>query len=161
MIRSPALTVLSVTLMAVTAFTQGCAGNGAIELGPKPAIYSGEKADQSQLVDDMRGWLKTLGPEEARSLQETGSIVFPYEELKRSDPVHAQMVEAYRKDAEARVAERMKARGELAPIFTVESVSFIRHQRDADGKPIRGSYEFRINLADGTLLTNPQLSDPL
>ncbi|UCC68601.1 MAG: hypothetical protein JSV79_01295 [Armatimonadota bacterium] len=161
MIRSSALTLLSVTLMAVTAFTQGCGGNSAIELGSKPAIYSGERADQSQLVDDMRAWLKTLGPEETKSLQETGRIVFPYEELRKSDPVRAQMIETYRKEAEARVAERMKARGELAPIFTVESVSFVRLERDARGRPIRGVYEFRINLADGGILSNPQLSDPL
>jgi hypothetical protein len=161
MMRSAMLTVFFVTVMAVAAFTAGCRDKSRIELGPKPAIYSGEKAHQSQLVDDMRAWLQTLGPEEAKALQEAGKIVFPYEELTESDPVHAQMIEAYRKEAEARVAERMEARGELAPIFTVESISFIRQQRDANGKPIRGVYEFRIDLADGGVLTNILLSDPL
>ncbi len=161
MIRSLAFAVLCVTLMATAVCTQGCRTNPGLELGPKPAIYSGEKAYQSQLVDDMRAWLQALGPEEEKTLEETGKIVFPYEELVESDPLHAQMIDAYRKEAEARVAKRMEARGKLAPIFTVESVSFIRHQRDADGKLIRGVYEFRIDLADGGIITNPLLSDPL
>ena len=161
MIRFAALAALSVTVMVAVAFTGGCGGERAIELGPKPAVYSGEKANQSQLVDDMRAWLRTLGPGEAKSLQETGRIVFLYEELQESDPVHAQIIEAYRAEAEARVAERMEARGELAPMFVVETISFIRQESDARDEPIRGVYELRIDLADGSVLTNIPLSDPL
>ena len=161
MIRSAAFGVLCVGVMVVAALTGGCGGNGAIEVGPKPAVYSGEKAHQSQLVDDMRAWLQTLSPEEAQSVRETGRIAFLYEELQESDPVHAQMIEAYREEAEARVAERMEARGELAPMFVVETISFIRQESDARDEPIRGVYELRIDLADGSVLTNIPLSDPL
>jgi hypothetical protein len=161
MMRSAALAVFSVSVMAVAVSTGGCGGESTIELGPKPASYSGEKAHQSQLVDDMRAWLQTLTPEQTDTLKDVGSITIAYEELRESDPVRAQMIEAYRAEAEARIAERMEAAGQPVPVFAVESVSFVRHERDASGRPIHGVYEFRFDLADGSVLTNVSLSDPL
>jgi hypothetical protein len=160
MSRCPAFVVLCVALPAAAALAHGCAGGDKLELGPKPAAYSGQMAGESQTVDDMRAWLQSLTPEQAKTLEETGEIVLRYADLKASDPTHAQIVAKYAKALEARLAQKMQARGMPAPLFSVETVSFVRVTHDARRRPARGAYEFRIEFADGSF-SNLQLSDPL
>jgi len=158
--HSPAFVVLCVTLTAAAVFVHGCAGGTKLELGPKPATYSSQMAGESQIVDDMRAWLQSFTPEQAQTLEETGEIVLHYADLKSSDPMHAQIIDKYAKGLEARLAQKMQARGMPAPLFSVETVSFIRVTRDARGRPARGAYEFRAEFADGSF-SNLILSDPL
>jgi hypothetical protein len=123
-----------------------------VALGPKPAIYSGQAADQSQSVDEMRAWLESLSGEDAGKLEEKGRVTFSYQDLKRSDPAHAQIVDRYVKKVEASLADAMRAQGMQAPHFDVQRVSFIRKAP--------GAYTFEIRWAPNGG-TEVALSDPL
>ncbi len=153
--RSRAVTVPSVPVLSIltgaAVLSHGCGGSG-VKLGPKPAIYSGQAADQSQSVDEMRAWLKSLSGEDAKTLEETGRISYPYQDLKRSDPAHTQVVDRYVRKLEAGLAEGMRAQGMQAPHLDVQRVSFIRQAR--------GAYQLEIRWAPNGG-TKVSLSDPL
>jgi len=144
----------------------GCAKKSAgpsVVLGPKPASYAGERAHESQMVDNMRAWLESLSRQDAETLRTTGQTVFGYEALRQSDPTHAQMVSQYTSDTEARarasgMIEKMRARGMAAPDFTIQSVSFAA-MRAPDGKPMPGAYKCSIEYGGG--VSNLILSEPL
>ncbi len=153
--RSRVLTVLSgalcASLMAAAVLTHGC-GGPSVELGPKPAIYSGQAADKSQIADEMRAWLESLSGGDAKKLEQTGRVTFPYQDLKTSDPAHAQIVDRYVKTVEASLAEGMRAQGMQAPHFDVQRVSFIRNGP--------GAYTLEIRWAPNGGTKVP-LSDPV
>jgi hypothetical protein len=157
---SRTLSVSVVALVAVAAvLTHGCGRSKAV-LAPKPAMYATESAAKNQMVDNMRAWLETLGPQEAKTLEKTGQVAFTYDGLKASDPEHAKMVDNYVKSLAATMRAKMQARGFPVPILTVQNVIFVRHARDARGQPAHGAYEFGIQFADGSIANLP-LSDPL
>ena len=155
--RCPALTVLSVVCCAISLaaalLTQGC-GGPKVELGPKPAMHSGfmSEADHSQSVDEMRAWLQSLSTDDAKKLQESGRVTFRYEDLKASDPVHAQVVDQYVGELEAGLAEGMQTQGRQAPHFAVQTVAFIRQGP--------GAYRLELRWAPNGG-TEVALSDPL
>jgi hypothetical protein len=129
--RRPGPAVLSAIFCAISlaaaVLTQGC-GGPTLELGPKPALQSGfmAEADYGESVDEMRAWLESLGSDDAKTLEETGSVTFPYQDLKASDPAHARVVDQYVRKLEASLAEGMRAQGTSAPHFDVQTVAFIR-----------------------------------
>lgn len=142
--RCPALTVLSAVFYAISLaaalLTQGC-GGPTVELGPKPAVQSGfmAEADHGESVDEMRAWLQSLSTKDASELQESGRVTFRYEDLKASDPAHAQVVDRYVGKLEASLAEGMRAQGMPAPHFDVQTVAFIRRAP--------GAYELELRWA--------------
>jgi hypothetical protein len=146
----PSVLVLSI-LFAAALLSHGCGGS-SVKLGPKPAIHSGQAVDQSQSVDEMRAWLESLSGEDAKKLEETGRVTFPYQDLKRSDPAHSQIVDRYVKTLAASLAEGMRAQGMQAPHFDVQRVSFIREAP--------GAYQLEIRWAPNGG-TKVALSDPL
>jgi hypothetical protein len=153
--RCGALSVVSAVvcsaLLSAAVLTYGC-GGPAVEIGPKPAAQPGQTADEGQIVDEMRAWLQSISVDDARKLEEAGRLNFRYQNLKTSDPEHAQIVDRYTKGLEAKLAEGMLAMGTPAPQFDVQRVSFIRQ---ADG-----AYQLEIRwLPNGG--TKVQLSDPL
>lgn len=165
MTRSHLPNLLGVGLLALSvALLGGCARKPAgVILGPKPAVYAGERAYESQIVDNIRTWLQSLNPQNAETLRQTGQVVFQYEQLKQSDPAHAQMVEEFTRMSEARIRqsggiEKLKARGFPAPDFTIQSVSFVAVP-SAQGKAAPGAYELTIRYRVG--FSNLTLSDPL
>jgi hypothetical protein len=147
--------LVSVLLAANAVAIAGCARKPALLLGPKPVTYATDSPSKGQMVDDMRAWLQSLGPQDARTLQETGQISFPYDKLKASDPAHAQMVGRYVADMQVRLAakaEKLKAKGLTVPELVPQTISF--------RMPSRGAYELVIEFQDGSF-SNLPLSSPL
>lgn len=151
--RCPAANVLCAIVLVAAALTLGC-GGPKVALGPKPAAQSGfmAEAEYGESVDEMRAWLESLGSDDARKLEETGSVTFPYQDLKASDRAHAEIVDRYVNKVEAGLAEAMRAQGMPAPQFDVQRVSFIREAR--------GAYQLEIRWAPNGG-TKVALSDPL
>jgi len=164
MLRPHILRILAVSLLLASGavLTPGC-GAEPPELGPKPAMYASESASKSQMADNMRAWLKTLKPRDAETLGTTGQIVFSREELRASDPLHAQMVDDYVRSLQAGITDEQRAKARAAgfqlPGLAPQSVSF-RRQCDRSGRALPGAYELVIELGGGNF-TNLPLSDPL
>jgi hypothetical protein len=142
--RRPAVAALSALFCAISlaaaVLTQGC-GGPTVELGPKPAVQSGfmPEAEYGESVDEMRAWLESLGSDDAKKLEETGSVTFPYQDLKASDRAHAEIVDRYVNKVEAGLGEAMRAQGMPAPQFAVQTVAFIRRAP--------GAYELELRWA--------------
>ena len=150
--RVPFAVVLATGVM----FAAGCSRNTGVALGPKPASYATANAAKQQFVDNMRAWLSNLGPSDAKTLANTGQVTFAFEELRSSDPAHAQMIEQYMNQLRSRSLAKAQAKGFVLPQISIQGASF-QAVHDAAGKAARGAYALVINLQNG--VANIPLSD--
>ncbi|UCH35989.1 MAG: hypothetical protein JSV65_06455 [Armatimonadota bacterium] len=142
--------------MVCSLLISGCGGKSestqaGIVLGPKPATYVSEPS-KNQMVDSGRAWLESLGEADVKALDETGELAFSFEALQKSDPAHAEMVEAYVNDMQARIAAKLEAKGLAPPMLTLRGISF--------RKQAPGAYEIGFRFADDSV-SNLILSEPL
>ncbi len=138
------MSVLLVTSLLIC----GCAGGtrSAVELGPKPSLRAAE-GWKSQAVDDLRAWLGNVTPQQADQLEQTGVLTTSYQEIKSSDPAHAQIVDTYVEGLRSSIAEKARAKGFTLPQSDPLNVSFVKSRT--------GGYEFDIEFTDGSTSSLP------
>ena len=146
---------LGCLLAANVTVMNGCSRK-QVGLGPKPAGRASQNAFRSEMVDNLRAWVASLSSRDVDTLEKSGRIVFSYEELKRADPAHAQMVDELASGLRIRMEQGYRARGLAFPqsaFRSIKAVSFVKGQR-------AGEFEFRIECQDGSSAAG-KVSEPL
>jgi len=155
----PAIVQVPVKAQPASAY----AHTAILDLGPKPTGRAAllVKTWMIPYQDDMRAWLETMSPRDAKTLRETGKIIFSYRELKASDPVHTGMVDKHVKDLRASATQEQEAaaRGERLPPETIAALA-MPYETVGFLKPGPGIYVFEIKFKGGSgndlLLSHPR-----
>jgi hypothetical protein len=84
--------VVVFTLLAATVIG-GCGQR--VKLGPMPPTFVLPDPNARQMASKMRTWLQNMEPSDAKTLNDTGHIVFSWEKLKASDPKRARIIDDY------------------------------------------------------------------
>jgi hypothetical protein len=108
-------TVLTLTtILFITAIAIHACLSGKVALGPIPTVQSDQPWGR-QIVVDMREWVQNFKPSDARKLNNTGKIVFSWEQLKASYPKQVGIIDDYEEQSRMSFVEVFEKMGKPVP----------------------------------------------
>ena len=132
-----------------------------VVLGPIPSEAYMPDPLTRQTAGDMRKWVQNFMPSDAKKLNNTGKVVFSWEELKASYPEQARIVDDYVKQIRINFVEAIKkqstpisnqASNRLAMHHTPDTVEIERLDR--------GKYRVVISSKEGIKHSFLEISEP-
>jgi hypothetical protein len=102
------------------------------------------RSKKSKSSQEIRAWFKQLSPQDIKTLDETGAIEFPFEQIQRTNPSLAQVANKFMAEDSRKVIEAAQQHGKENPKDQFQAIKTIGFKKWDDDR-----YSFTIRYTGG------------